>query len=137
MEDMKQAAQIKDRLAKIVALQKELMERLGVESLTPRGNDSRVIPSDSRFIHDVIAKQTKDMVLAIHCELTEIMDGVNWKPWKKTRKDTDLEYLYLEFTDVLHFILEIMIMWGMDADMIAGYYLKKMGENHKRQDRGY
>ena len=34
-------------------------------------------------------------------------------------------------------IIELMIMWGMDAEMIFLAYGDKMKENQARQDRGY
>lgn len=127
-----------DKLEQIIALQKTLMSRLGVESFPVSFRDERQIMREEEHQLAVpIQRQTKDMLFAICCELGEIGDEINWKPWKSKRKNVDLDLLYSELIDVLHFILEICIMWGMNADTIFEYYKAKMEENHARQARGY
>lgn len=125
-----------DKLDVLVELQKKLMERLKVQSFT----DNEPIVSAPGIVASkltVIEEQTKNMLHAITCEIGEISDEINWKPWKSTRRDIKLHDLRLELIDVFHFILEIMIMWGMDAQVIHDYYIIKNQENHERQDRKY
>lgn len=126
-----------DKLDEIVNLQKGLMSKLNVVSYIP-GEDAvgALHPEDYPDLK-TIQLQTKDMLFAICCELGEIGDEINWKPWKKTQKAVELDLLRTEMVDVLHFILELMIMWGMTADDIHSYYKAKMQENHDRQERGY
>lgn len=106
-----------DKLKEMVKLQTELMARLKVKMYSE--------------------EQTQKMLFAICCELGEIGDEINWKPWKKTVKVINLVTLRTELIDVLHFALELCIMWGLDADTIFEIYKDKMQENHERQDRGY
>jgi len=114
-----------DMLTKIVEMQKALMKRLGVQVLDDQKNDV------------LIQEQTKDMLFAICCELGEAGDEINWKPWKQTVKPVNLDLLRTELIDIFHFTLELMIMWGMDAEMIFLAYEDKMKENQARQDRRY
>jgi len=114
-----------DKLNLIVEMQKILMRRLGVQILNDQKNDV------------LIQEQTKNMLFAICCELGEAGDEINWKPWKRTVKPVNLDLLRTELIDIFHFIIELMIMWGMDAEMIFLAYGDKMKENQARQDRWY
>jgi len=114
-----------DKLSQIVEMQKALMQRLGVQVLEDKKNDA------------LIQEQTKDLLFAICCELGEAGDEINWKPWKRTVKPVNFDLLQTELIDIFHFTMELMIMWGMNAEMIFEAYENKMAENQARQDRGY
>lgn len=128
-----------NKLEKMCELQKELMKRLNVVAFDPGFRDERQIVRQEEHpnMMPLVESQTRNMLHAITCEIGEISDEINWKPWKKTIKDVDLDKLYTELIDVQHFILEIMLMWGMTAEDIFNYYEAKMIINHKRQDHGY
>jgi dimeric dUTPase (all-alpha-NTP-PPase superfamily) len=112
-----------DKLNDIVEQQKTLMDRLGI--ITHERSDTEA------------QRETKDLLFAICCELGETGDEINWKPWKRTIKPINLKLLRTELIDIFHFIMELMIIWGMDAEMIYLAYCDKMKENNARQDRGY
>ena len=83
---------------------------------------------------------TKENVLAIHAELTELLDWTNWKSWKKTKVEytpTRILELQMEIIDILHFWLNLCIIWGMTPDVIMARYIEKNSINHKRQESGY
>jgi NTP pyrophosphatase (non-canonical NTP hydrolase) len=96
--------------------------------------------------------------LAIQSELMEafdalggIQDGIGngvWKPWKKSHSkikdialsdlsERDLKDLKMELIDIQHFLFNLMISVGMDAEEIFNYYVAKNKENIDRQHRGY
>lgn len=110
-----------DKLDAIVGLQKDLMTRLGVPTV---GDDK------------VTTFWTKEMALACLAELAEIIDAAQFKHWKKA-KPINREALKMEWIDMLHFVIEGMLILGMDADEIAKMYSWKNSENHNRQDKGY
>jgi len=127
-----------DKLDEIVKLQSELMDRLKIIRFGPSFRDERQVMREEEHAHARdIQEQTKNMLHAITCEIGEVSDEINWKPWKNTRKDVDLDLLYCELIDILHFIIEICLMWGMDANTIHQYYVAKNKINHERQDAGY
>jgi len=127
-----------DKLDTIVKLQEELMDRLKIIRFGSSFRDDRQIMKEDEHAHSKeIQEQTKNTLHAITCEIGEISDEINWKPWKRQHKDVDLDLLYSELIDVLHFIVEICVMWGMDADRIFEYYKAKNQINHERQDTGY
>jgi dimeric dUTPase (all-alpha-NTP-PPase superfamily) len=85
-------------------------------------------------------KFTKEYVLAMHCELTEFSDWTNFKIWRKTRHvydDQRLKELRIELIDLLHFLINLMILWEMTPEMLEEIFLEKNAENHNRQERGY
>lgn len=128
-----------DKLEQIIEMQRKLMDRLGVVSFNPGFRDERQIMREEEHAPQslTVQRQTMEMLHAITCEIGEISDEINWKPWKSQRKDVDLDALYTELMDVVHFILEICLMWGMTADDIFKFYEAKNQINHERQDKNY
>jgi dimeric dUTPase (all-alpha-NTP-PPase superfamily) len=75
-------------------------------------------------------------MLAIIVELSESLQETAWKPWKK-QQETDYKKLKEELVDALHFMLNLFIFAGMNAEDIFNEYMKKNKVNFKRQDEGY
>lgn len=83
---------------------------------------------------------TKNLMLyiqALQVELAEALQELNWKPWKKTKKSVSIDKLHEELIDCAHFMLELLIISGMDAKQIFSSYNKKMDINLNRQKQGY
>lgn len=71
------------------------------------------------------------MILSIIGELSEMMEGYKALPWKPEREERD--YILEEITDVLHFVLELYIIWGVkDWQEVEDLYLKKRKKNIDR-----
>lgn len=71
-----------------------------------------------------------------------------WKPWKadhvakqetyiKDLSDKDQLEIKFEMIDILHFVLNMFIGLGMNAEEIFKLYYLKNAENFARQDNGY
>ena len=71
-----------------------------------------------------------------------------WKSWKSNYKkgyemkvsdlsDDDVKELKMELVDIQHFLFNLMISVGMNAEELYNYYLSKNKENIDRQNRGY
>ena len=118
-----------DKLEEIVRLQTEFMDLLKV----PRFNETSSMGKLTPQVQETIPH----LMFALVCELGEIGDAINWKSWKKTKHEVDMDNLRMEFIDALHFLFEMMIMCGMDAETIHREYKKKMIENWARQAGGY
>ena len=80
---------------------------------------------------------TKENVVYIIDECTEILGWINWKPWKRTRKDVNIEEVKFEIIDVLHFWVNLCLIWGITPDDVYRYYFHKQKINIKRQDDKY
>lgn len=104
---------IVDKLETIINEQRKLSEKIG-----PSGTLSdRVFLVSSALVHEAI----------------ELQRETNWKWWKK---DTPLEIkkMKVEFIDIFHFVIQLAIELGMDADEILAVYLEKNKINHERRD---
>lgn len=77
------------------------------------------------------------LILAATDELHEVLHEHNWKPWKKTKKEVNLRNIHEELTDVMFFLLEMMIVSGMDAETLYANYFEKFQVNIKRAEEGY
>lgn len=79
-------------------------------------------------------------ILAMHAELSELLEWTNWKIHKKTRVEYDanrIREIHIELIDILHYWMNLCIIWGLTPEKIVRMYEEKNDENHKRQDRGY
>lgn len=122
-----------DRLSEIVAKQKAIADRfMDLKNMTLEERE----------------KQTQQFLLAIIAEVGEILNGddingikgqgaIRWKSWKTQQTPADSDYVKTELCDILHFVLELMLIWGCDADEIYNRYMNKNKENIKRYDSGY
>jgi len=87
-------------------------------------------------------RETHRFLTAIQCEVVEILHekgGIEkiWKNWKKSGSDPDIPYIHRECIDILHFLVEILIIWGADAKKTFEVYMDKNKENHARYDGKY
>lgn len=88
---------------------------------------------------DLDAKKfwTMRMKMAMDVEISEMLEQMRFKWWKKNQQEIDEKELKYELIDALHFLLSMMIIWGMDSNEIYEMYLTKAQENIDRQQRGY
>jgi len=69
---------------------------------------------------------TKETILSIIKELTEVMDNLDWKLHrKKTDGSLILENLQEELIDNQKFLWNLMIIWKMSPEVVVEEYLKK------------
>lgn len=98
-----------------------------------------MLDNDITKLKDVKEKeyQTKDTVLAIMSEMSELMDWINWKHWKKAEYPINETEIKFEIMDILHFVINLCIIWDMKPQDIYNYFMSKTEENINRQKRGY
>lgn len=98
-----------------------------------------MLDNDITKLKDVKEKeyQTKDTILAITSEMSELMDWINWKHWKKAEYPINETEIKFEIMDILHFVINLCIIWDMKPQDIYNYFMSKTEENINRQKRGY
>jgi len=82
-------------------------------------------------------KGTKESILAIIVECTEVLDEINWKPWRKTRKTVDHDKLRTEITDILQFWVNCCFACGITPKDVMESLEAKWKINYERVDKGY
>lgn len=128
---------------KLFDLQFKFLEYLARKA----GNEIRVVKSDPPVkrlpMQDMNFKEkgqvTKEFTTAIMCELGELLDEVDWKSWQKSTNSNShtMTNIKEELVDILHFWLDLCILWNFDADEMFKAYMEKNKENIRRQEYGY
>lgn len=75
-------------------------------------------------------------VLALEDELHEALQEVGWKPWSTSVHLNRTEYVG-ELVDALHFLVNLFLVVGADAQEVYDRYVVKNRTNHRRQESGY
>lgn len=76
-------------------------------------------------------------VLACTDELHEALNETSWKPWTTGEPRVNDEALKKEIIDAAHFLVNLALHAGMDADEFHARYMAKNAVNVRRQDEGY
>ena len=113
-----------DKLDEMFELQRNLMSRLQVGTVQDE-------------FEETLTKHTVYTSTALVDEVHEFLRELNWKPWKKTRKEVDMARVHDELADCWHFLIELSLMWGLNEQKIIEAFRNKNKVNHKRQDGGY
>jgi dimeric dUTPase (all-alpha-NTP-PPase superfamily) len=77
------------------------------------------------------------LTLAAMTELAELLQLHNWKPWKRAKKSVSPTAVLDELSDVVHFVFELAIVMGFNAQDIYNAYMAKADVNERRQNDGY
>jgi NTP pyrophosphatase (non-canonical NTP hydrolase) len=80
----------------------------------------------------------RDLCLALHAEVAELLDAAPWKPWRpEDYKPMDYDNLREELIDVLFFLGSVCELWGLSPTHLAITFEKKLEENKRRILAGY
>jgi NTP pyrophosphatase (non-canonical NTP hydrolase) len=85
-------------------------------------------------------KESSQFILAMHAELSELLEWTNWKQHKKTRVEYTperLKEIRIELIDILHYWMNLCIIWDLTPENIVRIYEEKNKENHERQNKSY
>lgn len=79
-------------------------------------------------------KWTKEFVMCLNNEFTELIEQLPWKHWKNYEGfEPNMKEIKFEIIDILHFFLSLCLVWDMSAEEILKYYIAKNKHNHARQ----
>ena len=79
----------------------------------------------------------KENILALIVEATELLNEVNWKPWKQTRKKLDREKAIEELVDIFHFYVNIMNELNISEEEFDKHWLATNQKIRERIKDGY
>ncbi len=122
---------IENKLETIFAYQKKLQLLYG--------NDLQNL--DNQIEKPIVVK---DMVLALTDELHELLNRTPWKPWRNYKVPEDfnpsqdeVKEIKMELVDILHFFVNLCLIFNLSAQELFDFYMAKNSENIKRINRGY
>lgn len=98
------------------------------------GKDHSAVPTFDEWIENV-----RQQALAAFIELGEAIQELDWKPWAKEPgwPSEAAKYKTLEeIVDLLHFVANILLALGFDAQDLGEAYERKMQVNRDRMARG-
>ena len=78
-----------------------------------------------------LQRLTKDTVLQLFSEIHEVLSEVNWKGHKRAFP-IDKEKIREEIIDVFHFVVNLCLIWDMDANKLYDEFMKKNAKNFER-----
>lgn len=79
----------------------------------------------------------KEMLFAANVEIAEVLNEINWKPWKEhPYKEVDKHALTTELTDILQFWANAALCLGLTAEELTEALRRKWEVNHQRIDDG-
>lgn len=98
--------------------------------------NGKFIPSDLAL--EQKTEWTKQFILCMQAELTELLDQTPWKHWKQYNDIcVDEDALKYEIADLYVFLTGIAVIWNMNGKEILEYITNKMNINFERQNNGY
>lgn len=114
-----------DKLEAIVQQQKAFQMQLGYDI------ENMSVEERTAYIKEYVLHTTDEL----HEMLRELPYFKPWKKYNEYQPDIDHRYFKAaeEFTDVVHFILNIALGLGLSADYIYKAYMQKQGINIDRQ----
>ncbi len=82
-------------------------------------------------------ERTQMMLFAVIEEAVELKRELNLKEWKKTRHSVSTDKVKEELIDMLHFIINIALIWGLEPEDLFDEFIDKQMINRVRQEIGY
>jgi dimeric dUTPase (all-alpha-NTP-PPase superfamily) len=109
-------------------LQKKLQDRLGTLDFSKDIDKTNFIRAHAQYLDQ-----------ELHEMLRELPFFKSWKQydWSPTETKERLKNAQEEFIDAFHFMLNIALALGLDAEAIYRIYCYKNNVNHERQDNNY
>lgn len=83
-------------------------------------------------------QQHAEFCVALHAEITELLEAVPWKPWRPLNyKEVDLTNVMEELVDIIFFIGSMREIWNISPLEMADILERKLIENYRRISNGY
>lgn len=87
----------------------------------------KIIPGymPSEMSYDEKVELTRKYALFLHEEVSEVMQSLKYKEHRKYDKTYDEEDTKTEIIDCLKFVINLALLWGMDAEEIQKVFNAK------------
>ena len=82
-------------------------------------------------------ERTQAMILALIEETIELKRNLNLKEWRKKKKKVDINKVREELVDMIHFTVNIALIWGLTPTSLFEAFIDKQKKNRIRQKMHY
>lgn len=93
--------------------------------------------SQFEFLQDTVEKWIVNYCTAMLQEIAELRDSTNWKWWRSKVDKFDLQNIWVELVDILHFWMSACMVSGLSPKDVFKMYFEKNKVNFERQASGY
>lgn len=69
--------------------------------------------------------QTKEHILSLHRELGEVLNEIPWKTHRANTGEYDELKIQEELIDCFKYLMNVCIIWGMDAEVLHKTFMAK------------
>lgn len=76
---------------------------------------------------------TNNFIRCCSQELAELQDSFPWKHWREQDKPVNEVNIREEIVDLLHFVLDLAIIWFDNPEDLFATFMSKNDENFRRQ----
>mgnify|MGYP001572383819 CR=1 FL=1 len=90
----------------------------------------------NRFLGEDKIADSKELALLLHSEITDLLDGLGWKPHHLARDKVLLSNVKEGIVDIFKYLLILSNVWGMNTEDIVQEYFRKSSvvEQRWKQD---
>jgi dimeric dUTPase (all-alpha-NTP-PPase superfamily) len=81
---------------------------------------------------DLRSALTRKFLECLSSEIEEIRNELPWKHWKRFLKEPDEQKIQGELIDVFHFLISLMLMWGITSENLFRMFITKHSINRYR-----
>ena len=99
-------------------------------------NLQRALQKKIDFTSMTLTQYIRLMFIGIVTEACEALECVNWKPWKQAQDNSETKFKE-EIVDIWHFLINLTLASGMDAEEVMDRFKNKNKVNVKRQEDKY
>lgn len=111
---------VRDRLDQI------FYRQLGLQKHLHQGTDPKDMEPARR------SEYVRMQILALQAELFEMLDEIAWKAWSSDKEKFNREAFIREGIDVAHFLINLLLAAGVDADEFFRVFKEKNDVNWLR-----
>lgn len=96
-------------------------------------------PREDNTLWELQVEQGRDIILAMHTEISELLNSFTWKPWKRYNglSEIDKDNFLEELGDVIFFMDSLLMNFGLSWPDVFSRMDAKLVENYKRIENGY
>jgi cell fate (sporulation/competence/biofilm development) regulator YmcA (YheA/YmcA/DUF963 family) len=88
-------------------------------------NFQRHFYNPDKISHEDKIKYTKETILSVHGELSEILSTLDWKTHRREEKKFNEDETIEEIIDAFKYLLNLCVIWNIDVEKFINEFYRK------------